>query len=233
MVLDPEIPSSMVDPGKWKVDIQKTNQGLTKIVMNVNLFKDEYLDWFWHQLRSEWKEHCGILLQLFPNVKEQTESISMLHFAEKYQALNQCLVFVIGDGTTPRTGSLLALRYPQSTVYSIDPLMKSDVYNILNLHSVTSTIEDFISKKDIQDLLSTNKKLCLLFPHSHANIYQTLSRLNKYKLEICVVSMPCCDKNAQTLTTLQEDELGFDTVEHCNDFNVHSEENEVFVWVKN
>jgi hypothetical protein len=230
VLLDPSCPSIMVNPGKWKVEIAKTNQGLTKVLFNVNLFKNEYLDWFWYQLKSSWLEHAFILFTLFPNVKEQTESVCMLHFAETFQDLSNSLIFVIGDGVCPRTGALFALRYPDARVYSIDPLIK-DNKTFDNLHCITSLVEDFIKTKEAHDLLSKCSKLCIVSPHSHANIYQCLSRLNRYKIQKCIVSMPCCQPKIQILTEAQEYELGLNRIHHCYDFNVHSEKNEVYVWI--
>jgi len=83
----------------------------------------DYLDRF---LRWE----CGLMLQelaLFPNAKEITESVACLQALEKHGAapLSEAntLCAVVGDGSTPRTAALLAMRSKWRRVVSVDPAL--------------------------------------------------------------------------------------------------------------
>ena len=75
--------------------------------------------------------------------------------------------------------------------------------------------------------------IVLVFPHSHANIYENckeIINLVSAKIDIHVISMPCCFLDLQTLTIEQARKLNLTLQWHNVDLAVHSEMNDVFVW---
>lgn len=173
-----------------------------KFIYQQRITFNNHLNWFWYQLKQK-PDLRNVLIDWFPNPKEQTESVAMLVHAEKYAKLENALVLIAGDGQTPRTGLLFALLYSTCIVKSIDPIMKlDDTHSLPNLRRCKTTMEEFItaSKQEWEDC---SKSIVLVFPHSHANIYvnvkeiiETVSR----KINIYIISMPCCFLDLQTLT---------------------------------
>lgn len=128
------------------------------------------------------------LLGIFPNAKEITESITAYNALKKYFHYQNRVSFkdknIIclcpGDGSTPRTGSLIA-THTAWTVYSIDPKLKIKNYSIRRLHLINSRIEDFLFP-DLNDF-----KYIVVSVHSHAK----LTFFKNFKL-VGIVSIPCC-----------------------------------------
>ncbi len=124
------------------------------------------------------------LLPLFPNGKEVTESMSVYNAIRrlKIAALDDSstTVVVVGDGHSPRTGALCALRSAWQVV-SIDPAMRLREYNIRRLTCLKDKVESLNLSYD---------KVVILAVHSHATMANTLEHINARKRSL--VSMPCC-----------------------------------------
>ncbi len=133
-----------------------------------------------------------LVLGMYPNAKEITESMSAV------EAVLRCCrgpilgdqrvqAYVIGDGSTPRTGAMLAMR-TRWTVHSIDPALKDRERNgrVQRLHVHRCKAEEFTLVPwpawDLQ--LSV-----VVAVHSHAPFGPFWARVPSPKLGIAI---PCC-----------------------------------------
>lgn len=132
-----------------------------------------------------------LVYKLFPNVKEITESCGayevVFHKTTKY-ALNDpaVTVVVVGDGNTPRTAAMFAMRTAY-TCLSIDPRLKKDKIkywenNIQRLKCYPCRVEDMTTM--------TFDKLLIIAVHSHANLQTTVDKF--IAKERMVIAIPCC-----------------------------------------
>ncbi len=136
--------------------------------------------------------------KIFPNAKEITESMGMFHAAlwdspataltTERPGMSACgenhIAVVVGDGSTPRTGALLAYR-TRWDVYSIDPNLKEKDWHIKRLTTLVSKAED------IDKLNCEGRRCYVFFPHSHAPMAKALERIVNWS-ERRVIAMPCC-----------------------------------------
>lgn len=131
---------------------------------------------------------------MFPNAKEVTESVGA------YNALRQFLhkkgtlfnephtCFVVGDGSTPRTGALIACRTAWH-VTSIDPNLNGKEYShIRRLSLVKAKIEDVEFPKQ--------KHAIIVLVHSHAHMENIKNSIPADRYT--VISMPCCVPDTKT-----------------------------------
>lgn len=125
-----------------------------------------------------------LALNLYPNVKEITESMGAfvaikdhIPFSVKDPTVT---VFVVGDGHVPRTGALIA-RLTAWTVYSIDPKMRLKEWKTQRLETRKSRIEEtsFHASKAI-----------IVSVHSHAKASLTIQAIHAQ--EKWFVNIPCC-----------------------------------------
>jgi hypothetical protein len=133
---------------------------------------------------------------LYPNAKEITESMGAFNawrseLSGQYKPDNaDVLCFVIGDGNTPRTAALFAYR-TKWTVFSIDPILKSEEWDIKRLVCRSETIESLIKKERDGMIWCGTRPVLIVCVHSHA------------PMEICVtgiatsankamIAIPCC-----------------------------------------
>lgn len=129
--------------------------------------------------------------------KEVTESFGIFAACRKViPDINQHLVYVIGDGASPRTGAVFAY-FTKAEVVSIDPQFnmdhwekhttqqKSMGYPITRLEVIKKKIED------CQVFNCNQKRIIIVFPHSHASMEETLKKFTNYKTRY-IVNMPCC-----------------------------------------
>ncbi len=157
---------------------------------------------------------------LFPNAKEITESMAMLHAVKKYIKidLNNKTVnlVVIGDGSTPRTAALFAFMTSWICT-SVDPALKpsKDICKIERLYLHPFKGEEFMGNADI-----------VIFPHAHVCFDKMPYNIKMAKF---VVAMPCCSPycNRQQL-------WGSPISIHPNlrytDWGVHSPQREILIW---
>jgi hypothetical protein len=127
-----------------------------------------------------------LALKVFPNIKEITESQSAYYACKRlFRPTDESVTAVcVGDGSTPRTGALLAFR-TKWNVFSVDPALarKADEYSsVQRLTVVPKKIEDFE--------LHTDGPMLIVAVHSHAKLSVCLSKLSGTSVH--VVSMPCC-----------------------------------------
>jgi hypothetical protein len=153
-------------------------------------------------------------LNLFPNAKELTESMGMYnairHAKLKLSGDYNCIV--VGDGHTPRTGALVAMR-TNYDCYSIDPLMrlKYKWQNINRLNIYDLKIQDMYLSMDIHTIL--------MLPHAHVSIKTCLENIKAPSFTI--ISMDCCFDNSDIDTPPDLDYVDVDII---------SEKNRIKIW---
>ena len=130
---------------------------------------------------------------LFPNGKEITESMGA-YYALKFLANkinirldNTCLAVCVGDGSTPRTGGLLAFR-TKIDCLSIDPNLRDFNWEIDRLSCVRSKVED------VNYLFYQYNHVFIVMVHSHAPLKPTLEHIRTTQNRHLIV-IPCCDHN--------------------------------------
>lgn len=152
-----------------------------------------------------------LAMKLFPNAKEITESMAMYHAIKKYVPHsvenfgnnNFASVFVVGDGSTPRTGTLVAFR-TNWNVTSIDPNLKikSRYTGIKRLTLSTERVGVAKFKAEIP--------VIIVMPHAHVRISEVNFSFPAGKI-MAIISMPCCntDKNLDWAKVKYEDDKVF------------------------
>ncbi|TXH14000.1 MAG: hypothetical protein E6R03_10165 [Hyphomicrobiaceae bacterium] len=154
----------------------------------------------------------------FPNAKEITETIGGFR---PVQSLLQSLfgdprvvVLVVGDGHTPRTGAMFAVR-TRWKVYSIDPSTSHEGdLKIRNLHVVKSKVEDFIPPKDVE-------RIVIVGVHSHGPIDGLWNFYSSLGVPRMAVAIPCCFDLGKGMPYPNQD---------YQDWNIWSPERRVMVW---
>ena len=130
---------------------------------------------------------------VFPNAKEITESLTCYNAARQHLRkefpLNDKDIrcFVVGDGNTPRTGAIFAMRTAWRVI-SIDPRLKPDKeYNIDRLNVYAVRVEDLCGMPPIGE-----GKVVLVACHSHANWEQMLKPFSSVT-KLAIIALPCCE----------------------------------------
>lgn len=156
-------------------------------------------------------------LSIFPNAKEITESMGTYnalrtHLCDWKMNDKSIACVVVGDGTTPRTAALIAMRSAW-TLYSIDPRLHHDGKHksIERLFQFCGPVERFNLEAD---------RVLIVAVHSHAPIRPVLNNIIG-KLCRAMIAIPCC--NFDTLPYTQPD------VEY-SDENIWSKANTVKIW---
>ena len=134
-----------------------------------------------------------LLMKLFPNVKEITESFAtyrafLYHFDRSLPLHDKDTILIsVGDGRTPRTAATFAYR-SRFECHSVDPLLK-DIpkwKSIDRLHFHPIRIEEF-------NLDLKGKKVVLVAVHSHANLNFAWNTIVSNGGDIkAVIALPCC-----------------------------------------
>lgn len=152
--------------------------------------------------------------KMFPNAKEISESMAMFSAIrnELELPLNgnfNCVV--VGDGHTPRTATLVAMR-TNYNCYSIDPQlrMKPSWKKIkrLSMHDL----------KIQQMNLKFNKHTIIILPHSHVDLKTCLEHISAPSYTL--ITMDCCFNNSIEKTP---------DIQY-RDNGVWSEKNEIKIW---
>jgi hypothetical protein len=204
----------------------------------------QYADWFWRG-NQEWRFDAV----LYPNIKEMTESAAAYHhlvrdcpaFSSKAEP---ALCLVVGDGSTPRTGALLALLAPHLDVWSIDPRMSVEysataiktlaLHGHTNLHLSTGTVEAFIEEHQDTTLAAAaaaNRPILLVAVHSHAELGNYVPQIRTMTSGACplwLVAVPCCVP--QVLTPEQLDATQLVCTHDTPDWSIQSPMRRVLVW---
>lgn len=155
--------------------------------------------------------------RVFPNAKEITESMGAF-VAHRKNLLSFCgfgdrsrTAFVIGDGSTPRTGVLLAFLTRWSVV-SLDPNMKGEWSGIERIRTAPIKIEDLAERPKDGD--------AVFMVHSHAPIAAVERWIGG--ASVSVVSIPCCVQH-RTM-------FGRPPMVEYADWRIHSPERTVKIW---
>jgi len=139
------------------------------------------------------------MLQLFPNIKEWTESMGAYNAIVKHISFNFKLndpdvtVLVVGDGSTPRTGAMIALQ-SNWKVFSIDPKLKKfktkRIKEISRLTVLPIRIEELIPSLCSSCIFD---KVIIVCVHSHASTFLSWTKINA-KIK-ALINIPCCYKH--------------------------------------
>lgn len=162
---------------------------------------------------SDW-----LRLNIFPNVKEVTESLGAFEAVAqnfKYEFSDPNInIVVVADGGTPRTATVFATR-TRWNCYSIDPEMSNKDWEskIKGLKVFRTKIEDVKLKFDSPTVL--------VAPHSHVSLDTALKSINCPKNLLGVVAIPCC--HPQYIKGLPHH------IEY-NDHFMHTPKNLVKIW---
>jgi len=192
------------------------------VTIQVDLPKYHYLDWFWTNMVLQ--NDPGIIL--FPNAKEQTESVGALFAAKTHiPQLKNATVIVVGDGNTPRTGYLFSKEAKK--VVSVDPLMQTKwtlPNDVLppNLQACSLTIEQFYETKWITEKQSDDDIIVLVAVHSHALFQSYVPQFNNGRLH-AIIAIACCVE--------QETDLLVKTQTY-DDFGILSPCRTICIWTK-
>ena len=178
-----------------------------------------------------------LLNHLFPNAKEITESMAAFNAYRKnlmfsYPPTEEhttCLV--IGDGVTPRTGAVFAMR-TKFEVTSVDPVIRlklGHIYheNINNLVMLKERAEKIYY--DIFCPKYTLNKLIIVAIHSHAPLDKLIKRIEETTdiKEFAIISIPCCyEDNIEHLDTINK-------IASYNDWGIHSEKRRINIYKYN
>ncbi len=192
----------------------------------------DYITWFWEKLTSGQLD-ASLALKLFPNPKEQSESVAALLTAESHiSQLANATVVVVADGTTPRTGYLFAQK--ARNVFSIDPLMrlewtmKGQLPN--NLFAFQSTIESFIQTNTTCLPAEIINVLVVVAVHSHAGFENYLNDLLRIvpNVKVYIIAIPCCV--SQDIPEAQLLKQGLKQLADFYDYGIGSPCRRVLLW---
>lgn len=131
-----------------------------------------------------------LLMGLFPNAKEITESMGafralITHVPSAHRSRKDYTVVVVGDGNTPRTAGLCAF-YSAWRCVSVDPRMKSPLRWPVRIQRLE------VHKCRIEDVpLRIDGDGAILAVHSHAPLRATL-RYVTFTGSRALVAIPCC-----------------------------------------
>lgn len=222
-------PPVIIEPSHWQVKTQGNEKDGFQTEVYFEEQKDEYLEWMYNKIKTNIFDF-KLILELFPNIKEWTESAAMEFHARKFIQENNTSIIVVADGTTPRAGYLFGALYPKlKEIYSIDPLMKQ-IYvddhkqmQSLKIIPLASTIETFLEKERL-----AFENLIVICPHSHVPLNSIVTPLFEKYINLTIITMECCFD--QTLTKEEQTKFSIVKVFEEYDFNVHSEANNIKIW---
>lgn len=169
------------------------------------------------------KKKCMIdilISGVFPNMKEFSESLAF------YNALNilqtdtskDTKCFVIGDGNTPRTATLIAFM-TKFNVFSIDPILsKPPKIPVDRLTCIKDRAENFVHGNT-----SPKDEAIIMLPHSHITGKCLEKFINTNNIQNCIIiDMPCCVERGKIFNT-------FPTKVYT-DYSVASPRREMYVY---
>lgn len=132
-----------------------------------------------------------LALRLYPNPKEITESMAAFDAVRQYVMKPagfeyddpDVAIVCVGDGCTPRTGALFAMRSNWSVI-SIDPALPDRVYPIKRLTLQRRKVEDEVLH------LNLMRQVVIVQVHSHANLALSLAHIKAPRRHL--ITIPCC-----------------------------------------
>lgn len=132
--------------------------------------------------------------KLFPNAKEITESLAAYNayrknLARAYPPNEAIKCIVVGDGYTPRTGAIFAMR-SKFNVVSVDPNLRTQGLhpNIKRLICIKAKAEAV----DWNQYISREDRVFVVAVHSHAPINSVIDKIIQIKPMLSLISIPCC-----------------------------------------
>lgn len=157
----------------------------------MNLYHKRFLDSF----ASE--NVIGLFSRYRGSHKEVTESWAMMEAANKFvTGINDCKVFVIGDGASPRTGSLFAY-FSKADVVSIDPQFNMDHWreHATKQSGMGNPVQRLaLFARPVEEMEAFDckgSKAVVVWPHSHAHMNNFKCHSYSKRIDI---AMPCCVK---------------------------------------
>ncbi len=194
--------------------------------MNLKEQNLQYLQFLWNK-----KAFIELmLLKVFPDPKEVTESVASYFHIQNHLKIHpgddKTVVFVVGDGSYPRTAALLA-KISNWTTISIDPAMQKCIQKSSNIQKKIdklSFVPDFIENYQLsQELLDKFDKAVVLMIHSHADnkitFEKTLVPFIEKNKTVGIIDIPCCFHKTFCSCSLQ-----------FSDEQILSSKNQVFVY---
>lgn len=185
-------------------------------------FDNQWIPAKYLQRFHSWKSALDMwALNLFPNLKEVAESMSMFYAVEeklmkwdsnidrKAENIN---VIVVGDGTKPRTAAVFAFNM-RWKCWSIDPDMKEIDYSesIQRLTVIKDRVEN------VQPIDFGNEITIIIMPHSHAPIKECWNRFTSTRKWL--IKLECCTK----------DKLDIPYFAYVDKFAI-TKANNIFIW---
>ncbi|RMH11322.1 MAG: hypothetical protein D6698_16690 [Gammaproteobacteria bacterium] len=127
-----------------------------------------------------------IALRVFPDVKEITEAMGMLRSVPRERYGEDLTAVVVGDGSTPRLGALLA-HVTKWQVHSIDPRLRAE-----RIPTWTSKVRRLhIWPQKFQNAPVRDADL-LFLPHAHVSVREAMRAILGPQ-GVCYFN-PCCTK---------------------------------------
>jgi len=136
----------------------------------------------------------NLAFALFPNSKEQSESVSALFAFRKYVQTERSRVgvIVVADGSTPRTGFLLALERPK-WVISVDPIMRAEWIDSEKLPSNLCVCKCKIEEVELDELNWREiDSVVIIAVHAHVGFENYLDVVLQRKQKTTIIAIPCC-----------------------------------------
>ena len=218
------IPKDRKDVFEWHGSAVRVrdvrNANGNTVTMHMPKIELKYLDWFLTNLVFRFDR--GVTL--FPNVKEQSESVAAMFATRKHvKDHDKCFVIVVADGSTPRTGYLMAPYAKQ--VISVDPAIHErwTVANDVmpsNLIAVKATIQDFLTKCLPPP---PDTPIVIVAVHAHVELDAYLPRMREHVTT--VIAIPCCVPQHTAVDN-------FKTIASEDDYGIMSPCRRILVWQK-
>ncbi len=177
-------------------------KGDTSIVVTSALYGKKH-DHPHNQYMTAFVRHGSspLLLQMkvFPDSKELSESMACAEAIRRFVRPDpkDATFLVVGDGSTPRTAALLALLYPESKSYSIDPQLKmpslkAEMSPDDAAHPSPEIKNLFYTRGLIEDVYIRAPRVCVVMMHAHVSIDQVLTAIHSSTTDVSIVACPCC-----------------------------------------
>lgn len=139
-----------------------------------------------------------LALGLFPNAKEITESLAAYnavrtHLRRFSLSDRGVTLAAVGDGHTPRTAALFAVRSAW-TCHSVDPALRETGSNGVVGRPVSRGWRRIdrltVHPRRIEDVAIEAERVVIVAVHSHAPLDAALRSVRAQ--DVAVVAMPCC-----------------------------------------
>lgn len=168
--------------------------------------------------------HPAVNLGFFPNYKEWTESFGIWSAIQRINLpINDPSITCVsvGDGQTPRCGSLIAAE-TKWNVISIDPEMRrseqTKISRQRSSHPFLSRLN--VKRERIQDCPCRYNRVVIVACHCHVTIDDMLDNISAKRRDL--ICMPCCVE--------QNDYQGRTPDEEYEDCDVKSPKRVIKIW---